>query len=224
MKKRNTKLALMSMLLVSLTAQSQPLVNLGMVGVGRLPGDSFDQLGPGLDTLGGIFSGMWVDHSTVVHSNGTIHVAVLDIRFAVPLARIGYEDIKRAVIKAVATHRARARPAVLESDIHVQLRFQYVAVFHAHDHRPRTWVRPDQRILVRFTPDTPQPFTDNSLLRFNGVTKISNRWMYAPDTSPPKDSICTRRARHCKLVSSPALLLISPVLGIVRHFSLRSFR
>ena len=53
-------------------AQAQ-LVNLGLVGVGRVPGDSFDQLGAGVDTLGGIFSGMWLDPATIVHSNGTIH-------------------------------------------------------------------------------------------------------------------------------------------------------
>jgi hypothetical protein len=57
-------------------AQAQPLVNLGLVGVGRLSGDSFDQLGAGVDTLGGIFSGMWLDPATIAHSNGTIHVTV----------------------------------------------------------------------------------------------------------------------------------------------------
>jgi hypothetical protein len=51
-------------------------VNLGLVGVGRLPGDSFDQLGANVDTLGGIFSGLWLDPATVVHSNGSIHVTV----------------------------------------------------------------------------------------------------------------------------------------------------
>ncbi|MBK7998085.1 MAG: hypothetical protein IPK15_04970 [Verrucomicrobia bacterium] len=60
-------------------AQAQPLVNLGLVGVGRLAGDSFDKLGAGVDTLGGIFSGMWVDPATVVHSNGTIHVTVFGL-------------------------------------------------------------------------------------------------------------------------------------------------
>ncbi len=55
---------------------AQPLVNLGLVGVGRLPADSFDQLGAGVDTLGGIFSGMWLDPATIVHSNGTIHATV----------------------------------------------------------------------------------------------------------------------------------------------------
>src|SRR4029453_13947898 len=58
---------------------AQPLVNLGLVGVGRVPGDSFDQLGAGLDTLGGIFSGMWLDPATLVHSNGTIHVTIFGL-------------------------------------------------------------------------------------------------------------------------------------------------
>jgi hypothetical protein len=57
-------------------ALGQPLVNLGLVGVGRLPANSFDQLGAGVDTLGGFFSGMWLDPSTIVASNGTIHVTI----------------------------------------------------------------------------------------------------------------------------------------------------
>lgn len=61
------------------SATAQPLVNLGLVGVGRLSGDSFDKLGPGLDTLGGIFSGMWIDPATVVHSNGTIHATIFGL-------------------------------------------------------------------------------------------------------------------------------------------------
>ncbi len=69
-------LAVMLGLAASGAALAQPLVNLGLVGVGRLPGDSFDQLGAGLDTLGGIFSGMWIDPATVVHSNGTIHATI----------------------------------------------------------------------------------------------------------------------------------------------------
>lgn len=56
--------------------RAQPLVNLGLVGVGRLAGDSFDQLGAGVDTLGGVFSGMWLDPSTIVYSNGTIHATI----------------------------------------------------------------------------------------------------------------------------------------------------
>ncbi|PYJ04227.1 MAG: hypothetical protein DME25_10290, partial [Verrucomicrobia bacterium] len=48
----------------SVATQAQPLVNLGLVGVGRLPADSFDQLGPGVDTLGGFFSGMWLEPSS----------------------------------------------------------------------------------------------------------------------------------------------------------------
>jgi hypothetical protein len=60
-------------------ASAQPLVNLGLVGVGRLPGDSFDQLGAGLDTLGGIFSGMWLDPSSLVYANGTIQANVFGL-------------------------------------------------------------------------------------------------------------------------------------------------
>ena len=70
------KLYLTALAALAMTAgvstQAQPLVNLGLVGVGRLPGDSFDQLGAGLDTLGGIFSGMWLDPSSLVYANGTI--------------------------------------------------------------------------------------------------------------------------------------------------------
>ncbi len=60
-------------------AQAQPLVNLGLVGVGRLPGDSFDQLGAGVDTLGGIFSGLWLDPASIVQSNGTFHATAFGL-------------------------------------------------------------------------------------------------------------------------------------------------
>lgn len=63
----------------AVAAPAQPLVNLGLVGVGRLSGDSFDKLGEGVDTLGGIFSGMWIDPATVVHSNGTIHATIFGL-------------------------------------------------------------------------------------------------------------------------------------------------
>jgi Esterase-like activity of phytase len=60
-------------------AHAQPLVNLGLVGVGRLPADSFDQLGAGVDTLGGIFSGMWLDPATIVNGGGTISATVFGL-------------------------------------------------------------------------------------------------------------------------------------------------
>src|SRR6266542_114272 len=63
-------------LALSPVALGQPLVNLGLVGAGRLPANSFDQLGAGIDTLGGFFSGMWLDPASMVFSNGTIHVTV----------------------------------------------------------------------------------------------------------------------------------------------------
>src|SRR5829696_7460836 len=78
MKLETFKQVIMASLLAAAlgAAHAQPLVNLGLVGAGRLPGDSFDQLGVGVDTLGGIFSGMWLDPSSVVHSNGTIHATI----------------------------------------------------------------------------------------------------------------------------------------------------
>ena len=80
MKYKNSRIRSLAVGAVALTlglsATAQPLVNLGLVGVGRLSGDSFDQLGAGLDTLGGIFSGMWLDPATIVNSNGTIHVTI----------------------------------------------------------------------------------------------------------------------------------------------------
>ena len=47
----------------SLTTQAQPLVNLGLVGVGRVPADTLDSLG--MDSLGGMFSSLWLDPATV---------------------------------------------------------------------------------------------------------------------------------------------------------------
>jgi len=80
MTKRPLALAALFALTAGAVAPAQPLVNLGLVGVGRLSGNSFDQLGAGVDTLGGIFSGMWLDPATIVHSNGTIHATA----FALP--------------------------------------------------------------------------------------------------------------------------------------------
>ena len=79
MTKRSLALTTMLALTAGAVSQAQPLVNLGLVGVGRVPGDSFDQLGAGVDTLGGIFSGMWLDPATIVHSNGTIHATVFGL-------------------------------------------------------------------------------------------------------------------------------------------------
>src|SRR5262245_32545435 len=70
---------LMTFLLASVlggAAHAQPLVNLGLVSVGRLSADSFDQLGTNVDTLGGTFSGMWLDPATLVHSNSHIHFTI----------------------------------------------------------------------------------------------------------------------------------------------------
>ena len=83
MKKRHliptALLAVFTTLTPAIPASAAPLVNLGLVGVGRVPGDSFDRLGAGIDTLGGIFSGLWLDSATIVRSNGTIHVTVFGL-------------------------------------------------------------------------------------------------------------------------------------------------
>ena len=44
------------------------VANQGLVGVGRLPADSFDKLGAGVDTLGGIFSAMYFDPASWVRT------------------------------------------------------------------------------------------------------------------------------------------------------------
>ena len=48
----------------TVNAQFTGFKNHGLVAVGRLSGDSFDALGPGKDTLGGIFSGLAFDTSS----------------------------------------------------------------------------------------------------------------------------------------------------------------
>ena len=48
----------------TLTIQIDGWANKGLVGVGRIPAASFDARGPGIDTLGGIGSGMCLDKTT----------------------------------------------------------------------------------------------------------------------------------------------------------------
>lgn len=76
MKTRKMMVAALLAAALAGTAQAQPLVNLGLVGVGRLPANSFDQLGAGVDTLGGIFSGMWLDPATIVYNGGAIEATI----------------------------------------------------------------------------------------------------------------------------------------------------
>lgn len=59
---------------------AQTLVNLGLVGVGRVPANAFDLLGPNLDTLGGIGSGMALDLGTLTKAGNTYTVTY----YAVP--------------------------------------------------------------------------------------------------------------------------------------------
>src|ERR1043165_4114682 len=68
----------------TLTTQAQPLVNLGLVGVGRVPADTLDSLG--MDTLGGMFSSLWLDPVTV-SKNGDTYGATL-----YPLPDRGFGD------------------------------------------------------------------------------------------------------------------------------------
>src|SRR5437764_8448627 len=53
------------------SAAAQPLGNFGLVGVGRIPADSFDFLGIPTDTLGGLFSAMTVDQQSVSAAGST---------------------------------------------------------------------------------------------------------------------------------------------------------
>jgi hypothetical protein len=54
----------------AITAHSQ-LVNLGLVGVGRLSANSSDSLGPNIDTLGGIFSGLHINPAALTQGGST---------------------------------------------------------------------------------------------------------------------------------------------------------
>jgi hypothetical protein len=66
-------------LLLPLTPQAQPLVNLGLVGVGHLSGDSFDQLGTNVDTLGGVFSGMWLVPGSISKVGNTFYGTIIGL-------------------------------------------------------------------------------------------------------------------------------------------------
>jgi hypothetical protein len=56
-------------LIAANTTFGQPITNLGLVGVGRIPANSLDATG--LDTLGGIFSSMSVAPLSVIYQNGS---------------------------------------------------------------------------------------------------------------------------------------------------------
>ena len=53
--------------LLTAAASNGQLVNLGLVGVGRTPADSYDALGPNVDTFGGIFSSLYLDPTAVLN-------------------------------------------------------------------------------------------------------------------------------------------------------------
>jgi hypothetical protein len=67
------KFSLSLLLAMGLASASEAqLVNLGLVGVGRVPADSYDALGPNVDTFGGIFSGLHLDASLLSKTGDTI--------------------------------------------------------------------------------------------------------------------------------------------------------
>src|SRR3954467_3110463 len=61
-------------LLLADSGRAQTVVNLGLVGVGRVPSDTLDSLGN--DTLGGMFSSLWIDTSTVAQSGQTYSATI----------------------------------------------------------------------------------------------------------------------------------------------------
>ena|GEM_PF-3427756 len=68
MKKQFSVLAAVCLIFLSnlnVCAQFSGFANKGLVGVGRVPANSFDQLGPNIDTLGGVFSSMAFDLSSL---------------------------------------------------------------------------------------------------------------------------------------------------------------
>ena len=68
----------------SISTQAQPLVNLGHVGVGRVPADPLDSLGQ--DSLGGMFSSLWLDSATVTKSGDAYSATIY------PLPDRGFGD------------------------------------------------------------------------------------------------------------------------------------
>jgi hypothetical protein len=97
------------------------LVNLGLVAMGRLPANSFDQLGTTNDTLGGIFSGMWLDPATLVYSNGNIHVTI----FALPDRGFGdgatdyHPRIQRLRVSLPSVHTPQGPIIMVNDETHV---------------------------------------------------------------------------------------------------------
>ncbi|MDB6030822.1 MAG: hypothetical protein JWM16_1160 [Verrucomicrobiales bacterium] len=64
----------MAGLAITQSASAQPLVNLGLVGVGRISANTLDTTGN--DTLGGIFSGMWLAPGSVTKSGETYNATI----------------------------------------------------------------------------------------------------------------------------------------------------
>jgi hypothetical protein len=59
---------------LALPGEAETVVNLGLVGVGRVPAETLDSLGN--DTLGGMFSSMWLDPATITQSGSTYSATI----------------------------------------------------------------------------------------------------------------------------------------------------
>ena len=96
-------------LLTGLSALAQTATNLGLVGVGRVSGDGFDQLGPFIDSMGGIGSSLFVNQSSLARSgdavNGFTYSGTL---YGVPDR--GFNGATRITIRACTPSASPSRP------------------------------------------------------------------------------------------------------------------
>ncbi|MCX8158018.1 MAG: esterase-like activity of phytase family protein [Verrucomicrobiae bacterium] len=65
-------LSCLALVCLPCAAQFNGFTNLGLVAVGRVPGDAFDVRGPGLDSLGGFGSATYFDWGSAVHEGRTV--------------------------------------------------------------------------------------------------------------------------------------------------------
>ncbi len=65
--------AALIMTTASVNAQFPGYTNQGLIGVGRLSGNSFDQLGPNVDSLGGVGSSVVIDQSSLLRTGDEVN-------------------------------------------------------------------------------------------------------------------------------------------------------
>lgn len=75
---------LLLLLLLALPAAAAPAVNHGLVGVGRINANTFDQLGPNIDTLGGTFSSIALVPQTWLVSGSSEQPVYKGILYGLP--------------------------------------------------------------------------------------------------------------------------------------------